>query len=129
MKTDKMSMANSLEARLPFLDHRIVEFASQLPLELKVGNTTKIILKELAKSRLPASIVNRPKRGFTIPVYDWIMNDLNSWAVDLIKSSPHLEIFDKKKLVIEAEAAKTNLQSAHKTWLIIVLSFWMERWL
>jgi asparagine synthase (glutamine-hydrolysing) len=70
---DKMSMAASLEGRVPFLDHRLVELAARVPARLKVrGLETKYLLKELARSHLPARIVDRRKEGFAVPVSAWL---------------------------------------------------------
>ncbi|HUS06481.1 MAG TPA: asparagine synthase (glutamine-hydrolyzing), partial [Bryobacteraceae bacterium] len=71
-KCDRMSMAHSLEVRPPFLDHRIVEFATRLPEGLKInGSSLKYILRELMKDKLPPSILTRKKEGFDIPAHDW----------------------------------------------------------
>src|SRR5207237_2991078 len=72
-KVDRMSMAHSLEVRPPFLDHRIVEFAASLPENMKIdGRRQKVILKELMRDKLPASVLRRPKTGLDIPVHDWL---------------------------------------------------------
>src|SRR5207253_6026902 len=71
-KCDRMSMAHSLEVRPPFLDHRIVEFAASLPQNFKVrGVTTKFLLKEVMRGKLPAAVIDRKKTGFDIPAHDW----------------------------------------------------------
>lgn len=130
MKADKMAMANSLEARVPFLDHRLIEFASNLPTHLKVTkNTTKFILREYAKDIIPTNILNRPKKGFSIPVYKWLKDDLNEWAKNLIINSQELEILNKELILKEFNDLKNNTQSAHKIWIIIILHFWLKRWI
>ena len=68
-KTDRMSMAHSLEVRPPFLDHRIVEFAARLPAHLKKN---KRILRDLMSDKLPQSVLTRKKEGFDIPAHDWL---------------------------------------------------------
>lgn len=129
MKADKMTMANSLEARVPFLDHRIIEFASTLPTHLKVKRgSTKYILREYAKNIIPENILNRPKKGFSIPVYKWLKDDLNEWARELILTSKELEILDKKLILKEFDNLENDIKSAHKIWIIIVLHFWLKRW-
>src|SRR5205085_7699672 len=73
MKQDQMSMAASIESRVPFLDHKLVEFAARLPDSWKLsGWTTKRILRESMKGLLPASILNRPKMGFPVPLGSWL---------------------------------------------------------
>ncbi len=75
MKQDQMSMAASIESRVPFLDHMLVEFAAQLPARYKLsGFTTKRILREAARDLLPASILSRPKMGFPVPFARWARN-------------------------------------------------------
>ena len=130
MKADKMTMANSLEARVPFLDHRLIEFASTLPTHLKVSkNTTKYILREYAKDIIPENIINRPKKGFSIPVYKWLQDDLSEWAKDLIINSQELKILNKELILKEFNNLKNNPQAAHKIWIIIILHFWLKRWM
>ncbi len=90
VKSDRASMQNSLEIRAPFLDHNIVEFAAALPARFKLrGLTTKYILKQLALRYLPKEIVNRPKKGFGIPITEWLKNDLKE---------PMLELLSKESL-------------------------------
>jgi asparagine synthase (glutamine-hydrolysing) len=85
VKTDRASMQNSLEIRAPFLDHNIVEFAAALPSRFKLrGLKTKYILKELALKYIPSEIVNRPKKGFGIPITEWLKNDLKEPMMDLL---------------------------------------------
>ncbi len=129
MKADKMTMANSLEARVPFLDHSLIEFASNLPTHLKVTkNDTKYIIREYAKTMIPESILNRPKKGFSIPVYKWLRDDLYNWAKDLIKNSVELEILDKRLILKEFDNLKIDMNAAHKIWIIIVFHFWLKKW-
>ena len=86
-KMDIATMANSLEARSPFLDIPLVEFAWSLPEHwlIKAGET-KPLLRELARKRLPASIASAPKRGFEVPVKTWLENDLREPLQDLLLS-------------------------------------------
>lgn len=77
VKADRMSMANSLEARVPFLDHRVVEFAAALPARLKLrGLTKKYILKRTMSRDLPAKVLNGKKRGFNVPMPSWLRHEL-----------------------------------------------------
>jgi len=80
MKQDQMSMATSIESRVPFLDHKLVEFAATLPDDWKLsGWTTKRILREATKGLLPDSILNRPKMGFPVPFGAWLRGDPRGW--------------------------------------------------
>jgi len=75
-KLDRASMMNSLEARCPFLDPEVVDFARRLPIRNKLrGGKTKWILKRALASLLPGQIVNRPKKGFGVPIGSWFMSD------------------------------------------------------
>jgi len=85
MKQDQMSMAASIESRVPFLDHKLVEFATSLPDSWKLsGLTTKRVLRESMKGVLPASILNRPKMGFPVPIDYWLRGGWNSVASDVL---------------------------------------------
>jgi len=85
VKVDRMSMAHSLEVRCPLLDHRIIEFAAKLPTNLKVqARGGKRLLRAMAARRLPAEILNRPKRGFSIPAARWLRDELRPLAESLI---------------------------------------------
>ena len=85
MKQDQMSMATSIESRVPFLDHKLVEFAAALPDEWKLsGLTTKRVLREAMKGLLPDSILNRPKMGFPVPFAQWTRNGWNGVVRDVL---------------------------------------------
>ena len=86
-KVDRMSMANSLEVRAPFLDHKVIEFAATVPPDLKYrGRTSKYLLKRHLEGCLPRSVIYRPKQGFEIPLAKWLRTDLREVAVDLLLS-------------------------------------------
>ncbi len=92
-KVDRMSMAASLEARVPYLDHRLVEFAFSLPSSLKLkGSTGKYILKKAAAKNLPKEIINRRKMGFGVPLGPWFRKELRPLLVDIL----HSEKFQKR---------------------------------
>jgi asparagine synthase (glutamine-hydrolysing) len=131
-KTDRMSMAHSLEVRPPFLDHRIVEFSGTLSPELKIqGSQQKFLLKELMKGKLPASILNRKKIGFDIPAHDWLRGPLRSLLVDTLTAgaSEHASLF-------RSGVVKTYLQRhlerranlGYHLWGLMVLFLWMKKW-
>lgn len=85
VKVDRMSMAHSLEVRSPLLDYRILEFAAKLPDNLKINRRHgKLVLRGLAKRRLPSGILDQPKRGFSIPAARWLRNELRPLAESMI---------------------------------------------
>ena len=134
MKADKMSMATSIELRVPFLDHKLVEWAAKLPLEWKVGSiykgfTTKRILRSFAKKRIPQEIITRPKQGFPVPAYKWIKGDLFEFAQKSL-ASPSFDSWIHKDKLSDLLIALQNGDSdaTHKVWNLIILSEWMKKW-
>ncbi len=86
-KVDKASMAHSLEARVPYLDHRIVEFANSIPLNWKIGKISKRILKDCMQGVLPDAILRKKKRGFAVPIDEWIRGDLKLYFKEKLFAS------------------------------------------
>ena len=85
MKVDRMSMAHSLEVRAPFLDHRLVDFLTALPARMKLRRlTTKYLLRKTMRSRLPESILSRPKKGFGMPIAEWLKGPLRKLAEEVL---------------------------------------------
>ena len=101
LKADKMTMANSIELRVPFLDHKVLEFAASLPGSYKVrGLTTKYIAKKAFRQRVPEEIVNRKKVGFPVPYESWLRKDLREWVADVLLDRKTIErgYFEKKSI-------------------------------
>ena len=87
MKQDQMSMAASIESRVPFLDHKLVEFTAKMPTRMKIrGRQTKWILREAMKGILPAEILTRPKMGFPVPLGDWLRGEFKSFVDEYVLS-------------------------------------------
>jgi asparagine synthase (glutamine-hydrolysing) len=86
-KVDRMSMAHSIEARVPLLDHKLVEFAATIPPDLRLrGGTTKYIFKRAMRGILPDAIIDRPKRGFTVPLGRWLRGQLDEFVREVLLS-------------------------------------------
>ena len=84
-KVDRASMAHSLEVRIPFLDHRVAEFAARIPIDMKFRNGGgKYILKQLLFSHVPSELFERPKAGFSVPIGAWLKGPLRPWANDML---------------------------------------------
>jgi len=132
MKVDRMSMAHAVEARPPLLDHRLVEFAASLPASFKVqGSRQKVILKELMKDKLPASILTRGKTGLDIPSHEWLRGPLRPLMLDAFESglSAHGGLFDKSGIdacVREHLERRANL--GYHLWGLMILFLWMRKW-
>jgi len=127
VKVDRMSMAHSLEVRNPLLDYRVLEFAAKLPLNLKMDHHTgKLILRHMSASRLPKSILDLPKKGFSIPAAEWLRKDLNSFAHDHIFSSKilatYLNPLSLKKIWDQHQTK--NRDHSVLIWGLMMLGLW-----
>ena len=81
-KVDRATMSVSIEGREPLLDHRIIEYATKLPLEYKFHKGVQRILKDIVYDYIPKEMINRPKTGFSIPVLHWLKNELKDYFYD-----------------------------------------------
>jgi len=131
-KVDRMSMAHALEVRPPFLDHRIVEFAASLPSSFKIqGARQKVLLKELMRDKLPASILNKKKTGLDIPSHEWLRGPLRQLMLDAIATgtSDHPGLFQKSAIdacVRDHLERRANL--GYHLWGLMILFLWMKKW-
>lgn len=131
-KVDRATMAYSLEARVPYLDHKFVEFVAQLNPDLKQrGKTTKYLLKKLAENYLPHDIVYRPKQGFVMPLTQWLDGGLKS-RMEHALSAGGLEkrgLFRRgalMRVLNEHRAGRSN--HAGRLWALTVLELWFSRY-
>lgn len=130
-KVDRCTMAVALEAREPLLDHRLIEFVWSLPPALRRGDgTPKFLLRKVLARYLPADLINRPKRGFSIPVGTWLAGPWREWAEGLLDTRSLARFFD-------APAVRTlwqrHLAGSHDgataLWNILMVQAWARRWL
>ncbi len=126
VKADKMTMANSLELRVPFLDHHLFEFAATIPLQYKIqGKTTKKILRESFQDILPEEAINRPKRGFPVPTREWLKrDDFQAFFRELMQEEG-ANWFNKKavKQLYTAHTAGKQ-DNSRKLWTILIFLLW-----
>jgi asparagine synthase (glutamine-hydrolysing) len=132
MKVDKMSMANSLEARAPYLDHRLIEFMATVPSSLKSnGATPKFILKELAKEILPPEIVYRKKHTFDVPIEKWLKGSLRDLTLDLVQHGvvEGATLFDKQYILgdLWQGLEKDWPGYARQLWSLVNLGLWARK--
>lgn len=131
-KVDRMSMAHSLEVRPPLLDHRIVEFAASLPEDMKIGpGGQKILLRELMRGKLPASILERKKVGFDVPAHDWFRGALRPLLLDTLtpEAVNAYGLFDYsclQSLIRDHMERRVNV--GYQLWGLLTLFLWMKRW-
>lgn len=126
-KIDSMSMAHSLEVRVPFLDRGIVETALRIPSRMKFSQTsTKIILRDMCKKIYSREIWSRKKRGFTMPLAKWFKQDLGDRLTDLLQDTdspvPFINTDYVKTLLREHRGGKKN--NSYRLWAIFILILW-----
>jgi len=129
-KVDRAAMANSLETRVPFLDHRVVEFAMKMPLNMKIRDGKgKWALRQILYKYVPQSMLDRPKTGFSIPVGEWLRGPLKDWAEDLM---------DEEKLIKQGFLNHTTVRQAwvlhlsgkndytSRIWSVLMFQSWLD---
>jgi asparagine synthase (glutamine-hydrolysing) len=133
VKVDRMSMATSLEARAPFLDYRVVEYAATIPSALKIrGAKTKYILKKAMAPLLPPEIIKRGKEGFSIPIKNWLREELRPMMLDMLSPARMRRdgFFNAdyvQQLVNAHLQGKEN--HSHRLWALMVFNIWRDRYL
>jgi asparagine synthase (glutamine-hydrolysing) len=126
MRVDKMSMGVSLEARVPFLDHRFVELAMSIPEQAKTnGGTLKHILKKAVRGVIPDELIDRPKQGFGVPIHEWFFDRLGGETrrtldefcsqTDFLDRDEVLSIVDQKRSV--------------ESWYLLNLALWHKEYI
>jgi len=132
VKADRTTMAHSLEARAPFLDHTLVSYALSLPQHAKIAHgQTKRILKKAVADLLPADIVHRPKQGFRVPLPEWLAGPLAPWAESRLFSKKAREIDGLDFTYIEKLWHEHRTRKADRSfdlWCLLNLFGWYEHW-
>ncbi len=128
VKADMATMANSLEGRSPFLDHRLMEFAASFPIQYKLhGFTSKYILKEVFKKEIPLQFLNRKKKGFGVPVREWFAGELKGFVSDMLLGGKALkrEIFCKSYVEeILKEHQERRSDHTNRIWALLSFEMW-----
>jgi asparagine synthase (glutamine-hydrolysing) len=133
VKVDIATMAVSLEARSPFLDHRVIEFAASLPERLKLrGLTTKYLLKRVLRKLLPSENLDRRKMGFGVPVGHWFRGKLEPFLRETILSEKALKrgLFkpDAVRRLVDLHV-KRERDYSHQLWTLLMLELWFQRFI
>jgi asparagine synthase (glutamine-hydrolysing) len=131
-KVDRATMSVSLEGREPLLDHRIVEFASQLPSSFKhKDGQTKIILKDIVHKYIPKSIMDRPKMGFVVPIMGWFKNELKDMIMYHLDEEKLKKegFFNHKDVVgLRDRYLAGHSENIQKIWHLLIFQMWKEKW-
>ena len=130
VKVDRAAMANSVESRAPFLDHRLIALAACLPINLKIREGEgKVILKEALNRFIPKTMTQRPKSGFAIPIDDWLRGSLRDWCYDLLapKSIAEAGIFhsDRVKSLLESHISGRK-ENGLTLWRLLMFQSWLQ---
>ena len=130
VKVDRATMAVSLEARTPFLDHRVAEFAFQLPMAQKIrGAAGKWLLRQVLYRYVPPALIDRPKMGFGVPIDAWLRGPLKEWADDLLdpvrmQGEGYLNVARVREAWDAHQSGRRNLQ--HFLWNILMFEAWLQ---
>ncbi len=130
-KTDRVTMAHSLEARAPLLDAEWVEWTARLPERFKIrGSTTKWLLKAAFRDKLPSAILRRGKQGFSIPIGVWQRRELREWTRAHLLGNPSLDNWfrpaEVERLMLEHDMGRIN--HGKRLWALLMFSLWLERY-
>ncbi len=126
VKADKMTMANSLELRVPFLDTEVFAIGSSVPTELKLTKeTTKYALRRALELIVPAHVLNRPKLGFPVPIRHWLRAEMYDWAREIVTESQADDVIDRAAVLGLLDAHRAGPHDySRKIWTLLVLLIW-----
>ena len=128
-KADRASMSSALELRAPFLDKAVMEFAKSLRVEDRVrGFKTKVFLKRYARRYLPNNIVNRRKRGLSVPIGSWLRGPLKEWAIATLEKGrlEQVGIHTSAAMELFSEHCQRKADHARAIWTLLVLGEWLD---
>lgn len=130
VKLDRATMAVSLEGRVPYLDHRVVEFAAQLPLSMKLRNGRgKWILRQLLYQYVPRDLLDRPKKGFSLPIEEWLRGPLREWAEELVcENRLRREGYFQPAIVrkVWEDHLSGQRDFRHHVWAVLMFQSWLD---
>jgi len=133
VKVDIATMAVSLEARSPFLDHHLIEFAASLPEKFKLrGLTTKYLLKKILRKLLPSENISRRKMGFGVPIGHWFRGTMQPFLREVLLSERALSRGLFKPEVVRSlidQHARSERDHSHQLWTFLMLELWFQRFI
>jgi asparagine synthase (glutamine-hydrolysing) len=132
MKQDQMSMAASIESRVPFLDHRLVEFTAKMPTRMKLrGRETKWILREAMRGILPEEILTRSKMGFPVPIGSWLRNEFRQIVQEYVLSERALSrgLFNADFVREIVRGHNAGEKHDERLWFLVNFEMWQRRFL
>jgi asparagine synthase (glutamine-hydrolysing) len=126
MRVDKMSMGVSLEARVPFLDHKFVELAMSIPERVKTRDgQLKYILKKAVRGLIPDALIDRKKQGFGVPVYEWFLDRLGDYArAELSSFCDQTDILDRQSVM-----QVLDRRDGPRAWYLLNLALWWKHYI
>ena len=132
LKADKMTMANGLELRVPFLDHKLVEFAAALPDNSKLNGEGKSLLRKAMRGVLPDPILDRPKKGFPVPIASWLRGPLRQFTRDHLLSrdsacNSYLNTSEIARTIEEHETSRAD--RSQEIWTLLMFQFWHSQFI
>jgi len=128
LKADKMTMAHSLELRVPFLDKVVFDVASKISPEMKTANqTTKYILRKAVEGIVPEHVLSRKKLGFPVPIRHWLKHEMYDWAQSIINNSDTNHLFDKSVVLkLLDDHCKDKADNSRKIWTVLIFMIWHQ---
>ena len=128
LKADRVTMAHSLELRVPFLDKAVFEVASKIPTSLKTAHgTTKYILRKAAEGIVPAHVLDRKKLGFPVPIRHWLKNEMNDWAKKIIRESNTDHLINKTYVLqLLEDHSQGKADNSRKIWTVLMFMVWHQ---